>query len=551
MLHVFIVEDEIVVRKGLCKNIKWEELGLALVGEASDGELAYNKIKEIDVDILITDIKMPFMDGLQLSRLVKKEMPGIKIIIVSGYDDFAYAKQAINIGVTEYLLKPVSVAQMTETVLAVKKTIEREREQQQYMEQFRHDRQEYEKMERKHFFKELVGGRTSVSDLLEKSSRLALQLSAACYNLILFQLFQDDECAQDEMDALICAEQTIEKHFSFHPNLILFERELDGFALLVKGNNEEADPEHRAMATLEQTCVETIQRVIDEREGVGFFIAVGKRVNRLTDLPAAFLEVRKAFVYRYIGDKNEIVHAGKRQEIPQATAEAFVPEMLHASKVDKKILERFLKWGDRDDTDGFVEDYFNGILLDGAGALMFRQYVAIDAMMTVISFVEAMGFEREAFIRGCGDGDQMADMLSTVEMTKAYLGKMITKALSLRAETASQKYASIIHAARDYILENFSREDISLSQVSAFVNVSPSHFSTIFGQNTGSTFVEYLTNIRIEKAMELLRCSGLRASEVSYTVGYRDPHYFSYLFKKKLGCTPKEFRAKGQNRCES
>ena len=108
MLKVFLVEDEVVMRNGIKNNIPWESEGFQFVGEASDGELAYPLIKKEKPDILITDIRMPFMDGLELSRLVKKELPQIKIIILSGYNEFDYAKTAINIGVTDYLLKPIS-----------------------------------------------------------------------------------------------------------------------------------------------------------------------------------------------------------------------------------------------------------------------------------------------------------------------------------------------------------------------------------------------------------------------------------------------------------
>ena len=118
MLKVFLVEDEIVMREGIKNNINWEEEGFEFAGEASDGELAYPLIQKTRPDILITDIKMPFMDGLELSRLIKQEMPDIRIIILSGYDEFEYAKEAINIGITDYLVKPVSGAQL---LAAVKK----------------------------------------------------------------------------------------------------------------------------------------------------------------------------------------------------------------------------------------------------------------------------------------------------------------------------------------------------------------------------------------------------------------------------------------------
>ena len=126
MLKVFLVEDEVVMREGIKNNIPWEQEGFSFAGEASDGEMAYPLIQKTRPDILITDIRMPFMDGLELSRLVKQEMPDMKIIVLSGYDEFEYAKEGISIGITDYLVKPVSGAQLLEAVKKVGKLVEEE-----------------------------------------------------------------------------------------------------------------------------------------------------------------------------------------------------------------------------------------------------------------------------------------------------------------------------------------------------------------------------------------------------------------------------------------
>lgn len=126
MIKVFLVEDEVIMREGIRQNIDWGAEGFEFVGEASDGELAYPLIQKSKPDILITDIQMPFMDGLELSRLVKQEMPKIKIIILTGYDEFEYAKEGIDIGITEYLLKPIASAKLLEAVRKVGELVREE-----------------------------------------------------------------------------------------------------------------------------------------------------------------------------------------------------------------------------------------------------------------------------------------------------------------------------------------------------------------------------------------------------------------------------------------
>ena len=151
MIKVFLVEDEVIMREGIRSNIDWEAEGFEFVGEASDGELAYPLIQKSRPDILITDIQMPFMDGLELSRLVKQEQPGIKIIVLTGYDEFEYAKEGIRIGITDYLLKPIASAKLLE---AVKKVGELVVEERQFQETFDQERQESLLIARQKFWEE-------------------------------------------------------------------------------------------------------------------------------------------------------------------------------------------------------------------------------------------------------------------------------------------------------------------------------------------------------------------------------------------------------------
>lgn len=135
-----------------------------------------------------------------------------------------------------------------------------------------------------------------------------------------------------------------------------------------------------------------------------------------------------------------------------------------------------------------------------------------------------------------------------MDHTKAYLQNVFDTAIDLRDAVSRKKYSSLLKDARTYIEQNYDNEEISLNTVAASVNLSPNHFSTIFNQETGQTFIEFLTSVRMEKAKELLRGSSMKMSEIAYAVGYKDAHYFSYLFKKTQECTPREYRSQAQER---
>ena len=159
MLKVFMVEDETVIREGLRDKIPWEQYGFSLAGEASDGEMALPMIRRLKPDVLITDIKMPFMDGLSLSEIVKEEFPRIRIIIISGYDDFEYARQAIAAGVDRYLLKPVTRAALRGVLLEIREKIEQDAEQMDYQARYQDEIREFEQFSLRRFFEKMLDGK--------------------------------------------------------------------------------------------------------------------------------------------------------------------------------------------------------------------------------------------------------------------------------------------------------------------------------------------------------------------------------------------------------
>lgn len=168
MLKVFLVEDEFVVREGIKNNIDWVGEGFRFYGEAADGELAYPLIQSEQPDIIITDIRMPFMNGLELSRLVKKELPQSKIIILSGHEEFSYAQEAIKIGVTEYLLKPIDGAELVKVVKRVGQQIILDRMEKENIERYRHEMEENEIDVKRRLFNEIIGGSLSIATILER-----------------------------------------------------------------------------------------------------------------------------------------------------------------------------------------------------------------------------------------------------------------------------------------------------------------------------------------------------------------------------------------------
>ena len=258
MLKIFLAEDEVIVRETIKRMIPWEELGFELVGEAADGEMALPLLIRQKPDLLITDIKMPFMDGLTLAKLAKKELPELKIVILSGYDDFNYAKQAISIGVEDYLLKPITKNALIERLSEIRSRYEHEKTQKEYYEKFQREMQAYEKNSSRDFFEALVCGSMDMMEVYKKAEKLGLDIVAEAYNILIFTMnSEEDFSGQKEGYSEWEAEslEMMEGFFSGNPLAMLFRSNIFSYGVLLKGQKENIEK-------ITKECVKKIKGIL-------------------------------------------------------------------------------------------------------------------------------------------------------------------------------------------------------------------------------------------------------------------------------------------------
>ena len=542
MLKTFLVEDEVVIREMIKKMIPWEQYGFELAGEAADGEMALPLILKSKPDLLITDIKMPFMDGLTLCRLVKKELPDIRIVILSGYDDFNYAKQAISIGVEDYLLKPITKNAFIERLEEIHNRYEHEKTQREYYEKFRLEMQEYEKNASRDFFETLVRADSDLAELYRRADKLNLDIVAEAYNIFIFtpdtsegNYNSYEECSDWEAEV----QDKINTYFLNHPVAILFRHQVFSYAILVKGQKDTIEKNT-------EECVKAIQDIMDQtEERTDWFIAVGKSADRLSMLGHSYRTAVRANSFRYLYDGHildyQSLKAQKENPSDSRREDSVQLRNVNINALNPAILQKFLSSGLAEEVDDFIRDYFNAIGQEPMGSLVFRNYVVLNVRFSVLSFLKKLGCD-DSEISGQEMENIMDETGKTIEAAVAYCGKILKKAIALRDENAGDQNRSVLKLAVDFIDHNYMDEEISLNKAAHVANVSANHFSALFSQNMGQTFTEYLTDLRMSKAKELLRCTAMRSSEIAGEVGYKDAHYFSYLFKKTQGMTPSEYR---------
>ena len=544
MVKVYLVEDEIIIRQSIKNSIDWEKEGYEFVGDASDGELALPVILKEKPDILITDIRMPFMDGLELSRMVKAELPDIKIVILSGYDDFEYAKQAIKIGVAEYLLKPVSSAVLLEHLSEIAEKVRDEREDLALKKVYYQEMQENEELIKMKFLGELISGKLSLADAMEKGKRFHMNLSGPFYRIILFKFIQEDHVQAEQSEALAEAYEAVGNYVDGLKDAFRFQRGVEGWAFLLTSVEED-------MEAQTERFIEGLKEVIAPFEALTWFGGIGSEAARLRELRYSFREADKAFAGRFVQEPNQIISV-EQLNYEQLDNEFDANIFGEINQFDQ-IITRFLSSGSREEVESFVGALFTEISEDHFRSLMIRQYIIMDIYATVLAFCKKLRKDTGADGEAAGQMESLREneeilkravlTAESVDDIKDYIGTLLDHVIELRNTLSGRRYSDIIRTARKRIEQDYMSEDISLNTVAAEVCMSPSYFSSVFSKEMGKTFIEYLTEVRMEKAKQYLVCSSMKTSEISYEVGYKDPHYFSYIFKKTQGCTPKVYRA--------
>lgn len=515
MMRVFIADDEDIIRDGIRGCIEKESDRFLFAGEAPDGEMALPMIVEMKPDILITDIRMPFLDGLELARVVRRAMPWVRVIFLSGHDEFEYAQQAVSLHADAYLLKPIDSTQLIATLEQVAARIEQE--QQQYLSAAQRGRSEQEEDAlREHFFNQLLSGGISTAQAIEHGARFGAALTARQYLVCMMRLPKDRDT---RMQVRALASHT----FDGQDDVFCFFRGSTRLMLLLLGENKEAVREHAY-----EVC-QNLRHEIHKVLGPDTLTAIGLPVSRLSALPDSYQAAQKTMLQAAACAESGVFGSTDFAAAPKAEFDF----SQGGSLADK------LRHAAPEDVPQIVDTYFGDTAAQDMQSVLYRYYLLMDLLVTASRLAAEV---QPGSIAPPDDPQAVLSRASTLEGTKAYAAEVLTQLTRLCYRHKNVRYSAEIGRAKAFIRANYADSGLSLHMVAAEVGFSPNHFSTVFSQETGQTFVEYLTEVRLEAAKELLAGSDARMSDIAFDVGYQEPHYFSYLFKKHVGMSPREYR---------
>lgn len=526
MHSVFLVEDEPLIRQNIRKTIESNAESYTCVGEAADGELALSIIQDLKPDILITDIKMPFMDGLTLASHAKAIIPWLRIIIVSGYDEFELARQAICVGVDHYLLKPVADEALFEALHKASKQIT---EQKRHSASFLNEASDEEAVKNalvSTLLEQLCSGEITADETLRRADELGINILSKRY-AVLVSLFEE----KSEFPNRQAIVSKIKYILMNNPDVLYFFSGVNNVVLIIKGT-EDIDVTEKAYHT-----AQTFKHEIEDDGDTFLTISISSVTNRLSAIRDAFHEA--SILLKIFGGTNRgrTLRAGDIGRI-QSPVTASAEDFFNLN------IENKLKFAVRDDVPAIVEDFTRNLTTDEMQSVLYRYYVLMDLTNTAIRIIRNFNPDTdptEIAKHFVGLSQVFQSAMSVEEFTELAT-EICLKTIESRDCGNSSHHVKLVRHACEYIHENYSHPDISLNTVAAHVALSPTHFSTIFSQEMSVTFIEYLTNVRMEKVKEMLTSTDEKIVNIAFNVGYSEPNYLSYLFKKREGVSPKEYR---------
>lgn len=526
MKKVMLVDDEIIIRETIRECINWEQEGYIYCGDASDGEVALPIIEELQPDILITDIKMPFMDGLELISIVRSRYPRMKIIILSGHGEFEYARKALRMGVEEYCLKPVSANDILGLLREISAKIDRERTEEERLLKLKQNETENAGLTREKLLNDLCSGFITTMEALHAGSLLSIHLVARYYAVVISDIRASDPHLHTDTEACAFVRGTAEE---LVPGALEFKRSRTEIVWILKGDSQ--DKVLHDISALKAGLAECRSL---QAGPYSVTVGAGSVQERLQGIHVSFLEAQEDKYWRLLTRQNRKAFSELIETMPDSSM-----------FLDRARFIDFLKVGTPVEAPGFIRSFASGLKETDWSSSPIGYYILNDLTLEVFRSAKDTCRNPESLEDTLQELQQRIGLIRSWEEACSYIAALADQFWQWRSG-GRDKYGDLLIKVKEYILAHYDKDHISLNDAAEHVNLSPGHLSKIFSQETGQTFIEFLTQTRIKKAMELLLSTQAKSYEIAFQVGYNDPQYFSNLFKRSTGMTTKEFRKKGQ-----
>lgn len=528
LYNVLLVDDEEEVAQIIMKKLDWESMGFRIAGYAQNGVEALEMAEELQPDVVMTDIKMPYMDGLTLSKKLRELYGKIKVIIFSGFDEFEYAREAIKIEAEEYILKPINANELREVFERIKSNLDKELDEKRNIDKLREYYMQSLPVLQENFYTALIEDRISAGEIEKYVENYQIDLKGPYYIVTVFHISGKDPDNQpiDPFLMAVSVKKLVEEQMaeSWHGRVVTYL----GDILLITQLPDTESVTHFT-DDMDKIC-KMAKRVCNACVTAG----IGHICDHLGQLSLSYQGAKNAVSYRVLYGNTRAINIAEmdpQENIDEHWEEAYI------HKIFKKI-----KMGEEESLKEAILELTSQMSKTRMSLQNYRLLI-----MQLIAEIFRFGANNqvnmeEVFGQNSDVYNQALQMESTEELA-AWLQniciKMQQQILNERIDTTK----SFVTKAVEYVKEHYGDQELSIETICSYLNVSAAYFSTVFKKETGKTFINYLTDYRMQEALELLLTKDEKTYIIAEKVGYLDPNYFSYVFKKQFGMSPSKYKA--------
>lgn len=540
MLKMIIADDEQIILDGIRESIDWVSFDIHVAGTAQNGIIALELAKEYNPDIIITDIQMPGLNGLELVKQLKKIRSDIKIIIISAYEQFAYAQEAISLGVLSFITKPLKKQRIIEEVVKARDLILDERRRKENLDQLEEMYQNSLPTLQEYFHNKLIMGKTKLTgDYKKQFSIYGIDIDDDHTGVLVFTLDNLDETSEEFFEKsvqiiLLRIAEMVKQLLPPQYKRTVFQSYNNEVVALYNSNINYSETIQAVSIT-----AEAIKNTLRRTTGISVSAGLGSIYPTLKDVALSYREAVQALNYRLVYGDNAVLYIN-HVEVKEVKALPFnslndtltnIQNVLWTGKAEEvlKIIDKKLaEWTPHKNIPYYYVQQIFCQLLSALLRTIYEMNIPPEAI-----YGEPVHLYGELFKKHTLD-----------EITKWY-EHLVEKTCVAINQKKALRVSNVIDSAVSYIKQN-CQKDLSLSEVAEHVNLNPSYLSRLFKEETGIPFIEYVRNTKIDLARELLRHSNKKIYEICEDLGYQNVQYFSTVFKNIVGMTPIEYKKSGK-----
>jgi two-component system response regulator YesN len=515
MFQILIVDDEQVERDGIAFLIQKFDLKLQ-ISQAENGEEALAITRTQPIDILFTDIKMPFMDGLELAEHIRVEQPQTVIVIYSAFNEFEYARKAVNVQAFHYILKPIEVKEFLDVMDKVIALCEEQRREDNRIYELQQGYEMGVKLEKDKLLLDILAGSPWNEVLQNRLHYIGLDSQEGWWCPLLLDM--SGRWFDSEGMGL---EQELQQQSSF-PFDYVNMNEFQSILLWRLGGRDVPQSELASAAA-------QLQRYIRGKSGIRSIMIIGRPMGSLSDLYEQVERMEALLEYKFFSDEDAVYGLELQAELNNRPSD-FIEKALNQMKgyAEAGQLQPLLLR---------VDLFFRELKSWDSLSIMYVKYAFYEIIRAVLTAEHLGGLQEFSMY-----ADKVFKSRHVDELRQVLMSVLEREAVVIEGDEAGRKVIEDVRA----VLEREYAEDLGLDQLAARVYLSPSYLSHLFKKETGISLIKYLTNYRVEKAKELLCGTNMKIAQISKEVGYRNYSYFCSLFKNYTGMTPAQLREKGQ-----